>query len=108
MVRVRKGLNSTKSDRQDVLDARAEVDDMAPPEHCCAAYENEMFCYVITRDEGGNTIYSDLTGRFPVESYTGMNYILVVYVYKLNAPLMRAIKSLQDADTYGRRLPISL
>ena len=48
MVRVSKGLDSTKRDRQDILDARAEVDDMAPPEHCCAAYENEMFCYVIT------------------------------------------------------------
>ena len=50
------------------------------------------------RARTGSTIYSNLMGRFPVESYTGMNYILVVYVYKLNAPLMRAIKSRQDAD----------
>ena len=98
MVRVRQGLQSTKSNRQDILDARADVDDMAPPEHCCAAIENEMFCFVITRDEHNNTIYSNLTGRFPIESYTGMNYILVVYVYKLNAPLMVAIKSRKDED----------
>ena len=67
MVRVRKGVQSTKSNRQEVLDARADVDDMVPPEHVCTAIENEMFCYVVTRDEHGNTIYSDLTGRFPVE-----------------------------------------
>ena len=57
-----------------------------------------MFCFVITRDDGRNTISSNLTGQFPVESYTGMNYILVVYVYKLNAPLMVAIKSRRDAN----------
>ena len=79
MVRVRHGLQSTRSNRQDVLDARDDVDDMVPPEHCCAAIENEMFCFVIARDEHDNTIYSDLTGRFPVEPYTGMNYTLVVY-----------------------------
>ena len=80
MVRVRQGLQSTKSNCQDILDARDDVDDMAPPEHCCTAIENEMFCYVITRNKDGNTICSDLTGRFAVDSYTGMNYILVVYV----------------------------
>ena len=98
MVRVRQGLQSTKSNRQDILDARDDVHDMAPPEHCCTAIENEMFGFVVTRDDDNNTIYSDLCGRFPVESYTGMNYILVVYVYKLNAPLMVPIKSRKDED----------
>ena len=61
MVRVRQGLQSTKNNRQDILDARADVNDMAPPEHCCMAIENKMFCFIITRDEHGNIIYSDLT-----------------------------------------------
>ena len=37
--------------------------------------------------------YSDLTGRFPIESYAGMNYIFVCYVYKLNTILLRTMKS---------------
>ena len=45
MVRVRKGLNSTKSNRQDVIDAHAEVDGMEPQEQACAAFDNEiLFC----------------------------------------------------------------
>ena len=32
MVRVRQGLNSTKSNKQELIDARNDVDDMAPPE----------------------------------------------------------------------------
>ena len=98
MVRVRQGLKSTKSNRQDILDARNDVDDMAPPEHCCTAIENDMYCFVITRGEDNNTIYSNLTGQFTVESFSGMNYILVVYVYKLNASLMVPIKSRKDED----------
>ena len=96
MVRVRKDLRSTNSNREEILDARADVDDMPPSQHICTAIENEMFCYVVTRDEQENTIYSDSTGRFPVECSESNNYILVVYVYKLNAPLMRAIKSRND------------
>lgn len=97
-VRVRKGLNSTKSNRQDVINARAEVDDMVPQEQACTVFDNKMFCFVVTRDDDNKTIYSDLTGRFPVESYTGMNYLLVVYVYHLNAPMIRIIKSRKDDD----------
>ena len=33
-----------------------------------------------------------------MESYSGMNYLLVVYVYHLNAPMIRAIKSRKDED----------
>ena len=51
MVRVRKGLNSTKTNRQDVIDARAEVDDMDPQDQACTAFDNDMFCFVLTRDK---------------------------------------------------------
>ena len=98
MVRVRKGLNSTRSNKKNIQDARDEVDDMDPQEQEYSAFDNEMFCFVVTRNEQNKTIYSDLTGRFPVESYSGMNYLLVVYVYHLNAPMIRAIKSRKDED----------
>ena len=56
MVRVRKGLNSTRSTRQDVIDARAEVDDMNPQDQACTAFDNEMFCFVVTRDDQNKTV----------------------------------------------------
>ena len=98
MVRTGQGLQSTKCDRQQILDAREEVNDMAPQEQICSAIDNDMFCYSILRSKEGNTIYSDLTGRFPIESYTGMNYIFVCYIYKLNAILLRPMKSRKEAE----------
>jgi hypothetical protein len=80
------------------MEARQDVDDMAPAEQMCSAIENEMFCFAILRDGEGNTIYSDLTGSFPVESYTGMNYIFVCYVYKLKTILVRTMKDRENED----------
>jgi len=71
---------------------------MEPTEQICSAIENELFCFAILRDETENTIYSDLTGRFPIESYTGMNYIFVCYVYKLNTILLRTMKNREDKE----------
>ena len=94
MVRKRIGINSTRSNRQAILDARLQVDDMSPTEQICnVTGDDAMFCYLILKDMQGNTIYSDLTGRFPIESYAGMNYIFVCYVYKLNTILLRTMKS---------------
>ena len=57
---------------------------MAPDKQACIAEDDEIFCYSITTDNNDNVIYSDLAGRFPVGSYTGMNYYFVYYVYKCN------------------------
>ena len=83
MIRTRKGLRSTKTDENED-DARAAEEDMAPDEQACTAEDDEMFCYSVITDNDGNVIYSDLAGQFPIESYTGMNYIFVCYVYKCN------------------------
>ena len=48
----------------------------------------ELFCYAALAEEFDNTIYSDATGKFPVPSYHGNRYIMVVYVYKANAILV--------------------
>ena len=48
---------------------------MAPGKQICTATDDEMFCYSITTDNNGNVIYSDLAGKFPIESY--------VYRYEL-------------------------
>ena len=63
-----------------------------------SAIEDEIFWYAVIGDAHKNTIYSDLTGRFPIQFYEGMNYIFLAYVYKLNAILLRSTKSREDAS----------
>ena len=70
---------------------------MFPTEHVCSAMKDEIFCCAFIGDTHKDTIYSDLTGRFPIQSYDGMNYIFVVYVYKLNGIFLRSMKSREDA-----------
>ena len=64
----------------------------------CSVIENEMFFFAILCDKDENTIYSDLTRTFLIESYTGMNYIFVCYVYKLNTILLRTMKNREDEE----------
>ena len=47
-------------------------------------------------DRNERTIYSDLTGRFPVESYDGKNYIFIAHVYKLNSIFMVPMKDREN------------
>ena len=48
----------------------------------------ELFCYAALADKFDNTIYSDATGKFPVPSYHGNRYVMVIYVYEANAILV--------------------
>ena len=43
-------------------------------------------------------IYADLTGGFPVNSYSGMKYMLILYAYETNAIFAEPIKTRSDAD----------
>ena len=54
--------------------------------------ENEMFVYAALSDNINGVIYSELTGRFPVEYYWGMQYVFIAYIYDENVILMRPIK----------------
>ena len=56
------------------------------------------FCFAILQYEEENTIYSNLTGRFLIESYTGMNFIFACYVYKLNMILLNTMKNREDEE----------
>jgi hypothetical protein len=38
----------------------------------CTAIDNEMFLFAALADANADTIYTDLTGLFPVPSYLGM------------------------------------
>ena len=71
---------------------------MISTEHMCSAHEDEIYCFAVIGDKNENTIYSDLTGQFPVRSYDDMVYICVACVYKFNAILLCAMKSIEDAN----------
>jgi len=97
MVRTRhQGARSTRSQRQDILDARKSVDEMHPPEQVCTAINSKMICFMVLADQNDATIYSDLVGRFPVRPYIGMNYTFVAYVYSINAILMQPMQRQTD------------
>ena len=83
---------------KDTKDACAQVDDMAPTKKMCTAIDDEMFCYSITTENDSNVIYSNLPGRFPVQLFTGKNYIFVAYIYKINAILIRSMKNRSDGS----------
>lgn len=90
MIMYRQGLGTTaRNNRQAVMDARQVIQDMCPTEHICSVVEDEIYCVAVIGDQNDNTIYSDLTGQFPVRSYEGKSYIFVAYVYKLNAVMLR-------------------
>jgi len=67
-IQTRKGARSTRIMRQAVVYARENVDDVDPTEQVCPAMEDQIFCYAMLADQNDNTIYSDLPGRFPVQS----------------------------------------
>ena len=77
-------------------DARQQVDDMHPPQQMCSTID--MFCFATLADANAGTMYTDITGRFPVMSYKGNQYLFVAYLYDRNAILVRAMKSRKDDD----------
>ena len=93
MAQHRKGLQSTSSDQKMVLDARKSVSNMDPAKQICSAGEDEIYCFAVIVNRNKNTIYSNPTGHFPVQSYKGMQYIFVEYVYKINTILLRPMMS---------------
>jgi hypothetical protein len=62
-----------------------------PTEEICAAHN--MFCFAALADLHPGTMYTDLTGAFPVRSFKNMQYVFVAYIYDLNAILVHAMPS---------------
>ena len=87
MIRPRSGIQSTRNNRVEILDARLQI---------CNANENEIFVYAALLDNINGVMYSDLTGCFPVESCWGMQYIFIAYIYDENLILMHPMKNRTD------------
>ena len=79
----------------EIRDARAQVDDMNPKEEMC--HTQDMFCFAALADTNTGTMYTDLTGQFPVRSYKNMVYIFVAYIYDINAIISVPMPSRNDS-----------
>jgi hypothetical protein len=68
---------------------------MMPQHEACSM--QDMFCFTALANANTGTMYTDLTGAFPVRSFKGMQYIFVAYVYDLNAIIVRAMSTRTNA-----------
>ncbi len=86
---------STRNNQAAIIQARADVDHIFPTHEACAVHD--LFCFTALADANTGTMYTDLTGAFPVQSFKNMQYIFVAYVYDLNAIIVRPMPSRSDA-----------
>jgi hypothetical protein len=52
-----------------------------------------MFCFAALANLHTRTIYTNSTGALPIQSFGNMQYVVVAYIYNLNAILVRAMPS---------------
>ncbi len=66
-----------------------------PTEEICTAHD--MFYFAALANLHMGTTYIDLIGGFPVRSFKNMQYVFVAYIYDLNAILVHAMLSKNNA-----------
>ena len=101
MKRIRKGIRSTQTRKETEQEVREQAEDMNPAKE--ANDYNHLFAFVgsydpkdgsmYIRDEKDGRIYIDMTGNFPVQSYSGMTHLFVLYDYTTNATIVRPLKN---------------
>jgi hypothetical protein len=96
MRRHRSNTASTRNNHSDIVAARAEVDHMFPQHEICTM--KDVFCFAALANTITGTMYTNITGAFPVCSFKSMQYIFVAYVYDLNTIIVRAMPSCTDAS----------
>ena len=69
---------------------------MNSPQLICNTMSPNMFCHAALAETVTGTIYTDLPGRFPVQSVRNIQYMFVCYVYEANSILVRPMKSRSD------------
>jgi hypothetical protein len=94
MCRHRANTALTRNVQADIVAACAEVDRMFPAHEACTM--QDVFYFAALADANAGTMYSDLTGAFPIQSFKNIQYVFVAYVYDLNAILVRAMPTRTD------------
>eukprot|EP00804_Cyclotella_cryptica_P013578 CCRYP_012928-RA/>CCRYP_012928-RA protein AED:0.44 eAED:0.45 QI:0/-1/0/1/-1/1/1/0/191 len=91
MDQTKAGIRSTKSSRIPPTETSPPADTMEPPEQ---APQNDWINMVfLTLAEVEGQLFTDQTGRFPVTSSKGNNYIVIFYVVDANYIKSYPIKS---------------
>jgi hypothetical protein len=91
----RQGIQSTLTMHPAIVQARHDVDSLQPSEEICAAHD--MSCFASLANLNTGTLCTDIQGVFLVCSFKSMQYIFVAYIYNLNAILVCAMPSKNDA-----------
>ena len=82
--------------QDEIVNAQAEVDRMFPQHELCAM--QDVFCFAALANAITGTMYTDITGAFPVRLFKSMQYIFVAYVYDFNTIIVHAMPSCTDAS----------
>ena len=93
------GLQSTKKAPAQVkADIKLEEEDFAPPSESPNTKTKDCFLTIVERpNRRSGTTSSDQTGRFPIRSSRGNEYVCVLYDYDSNAILAEPIKNKEAA-----------
>jgi hypothetical protein len=69
---------STQNPQNDIVAVHAEVERMFLRQELCAM--QDVFCFAALANAITGTMYTNITGAFPVCSFKSMQYIFVVYI----------------------------
>ncbi len=58
----------------------------------------DIFCFAALAEAITGTMYTNITGAFPVRSLKSMQYVFVAYIYNLNAIIVQAMLSCYNAS----------
>ncbi len=83
MRRHRSNTASTQNLQNNIVAACAEVKRMFPRQELCTM--QDVFCFAALANAITGTMYTNITGAFPVCLFKSMQYIFVAYIYDLNA-----------------------
>ena len=68
--------STTKIKKSDIKAYEKDMNPIEEKDSLC-----KLFCYAAPVNDFDDTIYSDAMGKFPVPSYHGNNYVMIIYVY---------------------------
>jgi hypothetical protein len=95
MLRHRSNTASTQNVHDAIVAARTKVDHMFSQQELCGV--KDFYSFAVLADTITGTMYTNITGAFPVRLFKSMQYIFVAYIYDLNAIIVRAMPSRTDA-----------
>ena len=89
------GARTEDKDELEIHQAKIQQEEEEVREFAGSAQEFEGCCHVVydLEDDMNQKMYTDQTGRFPVQSYRGMKYIIVLYNITSNAILVEPLQN---------------